>query len=61
MKKIYNAPAVVKTLVMPKSICQIGIVGSTGETSGNLAKDRDGFDEEDILNNLEGEKTTSLW
>lgn len=61
MKKIYNSPAIADMRVMPKTICFPGIVGSTGEISGNLAKDRDDFDEEEILNSLENEKTTSLW
>lgn len=66
MKKTYQTPAIGSSVGYLNPLCQIGIVGSTDATEGNLSKQREEEEKEDeaiiqLLKDREEGNTSPLW
>ena len=67
MKKPYQTPKTDSSVAFYNPLCDMGIVGSTDATEGNLAKERleDELEEEEaiirLLKEREDGNTSSLW
>lgn len=66
MKKTYQTPATDSSVVYFNPLCEMGIVGTTDATEGNLAKQREEEELEDeaiiqLLKDREEGNTSSLW
>ncbi len=66
MKKTYQKPAIDSSVGYLNQLCEIGIVGSTDATEGNLSKQREEEEKEDeaiiqLLKDREEGNTSPLW
>jgi hypothetical protein len=65
MKKIYQKPTTDSSVGYFNPLCDIGIVGSTEATEGNLIKEREEAEEDaaiiQLLKDREEGNTSSLW
>ena len=65
MKKTYQTPTINNNVGYFNPLCDIGIVGSTDATEGNLAKERDEEEMDEaiiqLLKDTEEGNTSALW
>ena len=66
MKKTYQKPAIDSSVGYLNQLCEVGIVGSTDATEGNLSKQREEEEKEDeaiiqLLKDREEGNTSPLW
>ena len=65
MKKTYQTPKTDSSVAFFNPLCDIGVVGSTDATEGNLVKENESLKEDEAIiqlqKDLEEGRTSPLW